>query len=51
MPPKNPNIPTPGSRLAKALGCRCPTWPNNFGERQPYEEGWIITLDCELHNR
>lgn len=49
-PTRNNKTPNPGSRDARTLGCLCPVSPNNYGERPPYDDGWIVTLDCPIHN-
>lgn len=45
-----PDRPNPGSREAKAAGCRCPVLDNCRGIRPPYPpDGWVINEDCPIH--
>ena len=44
------STPNPGSKEARALGCRCPVMDNNSGKWAPRPpDGWWISMACELH--
>lgn len=44
------DVPNPGSRAARAWGCKCPMFENNHGKTPPRDGGgWFIDIECPVH--
>lgn len=43
-------LPNPGSEEARAMGCTCPIFDNNFGKGYLGQEGvFVYNMACPIH--